>query len=220
MVLLSPPYGTAIVFSSRRDSGDDYRHDDIWVMDPFGGNQGRVTDQNTGANEMPTWLPVTEPISITWTVPARFGLDGDGDGLVNYPTTPEDVQHESYRVDLKVAANGGSCDPTKRYDWFLDGVLTAAIQEGCVFHVDFPREGEFQVTLNLDQQAAKTIPVVVQDWLVVSIGDSIASAKETPTSRRARILFRAGSRTTVTVRRWPAARGPRGCSKTTTTRPR
>ena len=174
------PDGTKIVFSSRRDSGDGFRHDDIWVMSPSGANQTRVTNQTIGANEMPTWLPVAEPISITWTVPARFGLDGDGDGLVNYPTTPEDVQHESYRVDLKVAANGGSCDPTKRYDWFLDGVLTAAIQEGCVFHVDFPREGEFQVTLNLDQEAAKTIPVVVQDWLVVSIGDSIASGEGNP----------------------------------------
>jgi hypothetical protein len=57
-------------------------------------------------------LPGTVPEpALTWRVPERFGHDADGDGMVDYVTTAEQLRSQTYPVTLDGCASTGGGQP-------------------------------------------------------------------------------------------------------------
>lgn len=123
----------------------------------------------------------TEP-TFTWTIPERFGLDADDDGLIDYFTTPESISPESWTVDVDGCANQ-SDEPIARFRWTIPGL--ADVEAGdCSSSLDVPALGKYEVTLTLiaesGSETSTTQTIAVRDWLVVSLGDSYASGEGVP----------------------------------------
>lgn len=127
----------------------------------------------------PSFSRVTPGASFDWSMPARFGLDQDGDGLMDYPRTPEQLNPASWTVNFDACAipNG------LRYNWHVGKRLVASVAS-CLWTHEFSAEGRYDVALHVIQQGgpgawAEQV-VTVQDWLVVSFGDSYASGEGVP----------------------------------------
>lgn len=129
--------------------------------------------------------PETQPdratpgASFDWTMPARFGADADGDGLVDYPRTPAELDPPTWTVRLDACGVA----PGKRYDWFVDERRVASVPS-CEHEHAFPAEGMYDVALHVVREgepgAWAEETVTVQDWLIVSFGDSYASGEGVP----------------------------------------
>jgi hypothetical protein len=81
------------------------------------------------------------------------------------------------------------------YEWFVDGTSVGTVTD-CHFSHKFPEEGKYQVSLRLTDDAggSTTIDetVVVQDFLIVAVGDSYGSGEgnpEIPVSVQAHVDF-------------------------------
>jgi len=123
--------------------------------------------------------------AIDWTMPDRLGPDFDGDGLVNYANSAQEFDdlEGSFAVDLAVRAD--LCRDDATYVWrSTAGTVTRVGSKGCRVRQRFPREDTYPVALELrggdGQVASYERDVEVQDWLVVSIGDSVASGEGDP----------------------------------------
>jgi hypothetical protein len=91
-----------------------------------------------------------------------------------------------YTVTFTV--RNGACDQSATYTWFVAGkqVADQPGAEPCQFKVDFDKLGTYSV--RVDQQLNGTSnektsyigKVVVQDFLVISVGDSLASGEGNP----------------------------------------
>lgn len=138
-----------------------------------------------------------------WSMPERFGgdlrtlggapgADGVKDYLVTFEQTWSDIDpaHPElgspavnplrWRVDLDARASSG---PIVSYRWEVDGVEVTT-GASAMYAAEFPAEGRHTVTLTVADAegatAATTAQVVVQDWLIVAIGDSYASGEGNP----------------------------------------
>ena len=127
-----------------------------------------------------------------YSMPDRYGLDRNGDGLLDYAdgtsdvTTGYDITPGSWHVDLDACASGASENAV--YQWrILDqrdpaDPLEVTGGPGCdEFDLVVPAEGTYRVGLTV-VDGATTSPevvkeVVVQDWLIVSLGDSYGSGE-------------------------------------------
>ena len=131
-------------------------------------------------------------VDFDWTVPDRFGLDDDGDSLIDYFTTAASISPATWRVDF-VYTSGGLCDPALSPSLTIDGVVIAAGNPAivarnaalCKISYAFPAEKKYAVKLELRNGAGATLgqvlkDVIVQDWLIVSLGDSVASGEGNP----------------------------------------
>jgi len=116
-----------------------------------------------------------------WEMPSRFGTRRDEQGRIA-ETQPYEVRRGPWRVLLSVANR--ACRPSTSYHWKINGNATAPKRLGrCRFALRVPREGSYEVGLEtgLGKSAAReTQRVDVQDWLIVSIGDSVASGEGVP----------------------------------------
>ncbi len=135
------------------------------------------------------------PVDFDWTVPDRFdGQDHNGDGLTDYfaPDGPLVIDPSHWEVDFSYSENG-ACDPGLIQQWRIDGVdigagdphSLAQDPATCSFRYGFADEGKYSVELELrtpggDLVGTQQHDVVVQDWLIVSIGDSVASGEGNP----------------------------------------
>ena len=139
--------------------------------------------------------------AFDWTMPDRFGDDANGDGLIDYftpttvctgstvascvthaPTNPHDIEPTFWRVDLDACASSPS-DAT--YSWqVLGGAGTIHGGPGCDdFFARFSEEGTYRIELTVEDDGAESTTiqeVVVQDWLIVSLGDSYGSGEGVP----------------------------------------
>ncbi len=134
-------------------------------------------------------------VDFDWTVPDRFdGQDHNGDGIADYfaPDGPLVIDPGSWRVDFTYTENG-VCDSGLVQVWRIDGVevdlsdpaVVAQDSTSCTFSYGFANEGQYQLELELRTPAGDLVgsqqhEVVVQDWLIVSIGDSVASGEGNP----------------------------------------
>jgi hypothetical protein len=119
---------------------------------------------------------------------ARLGGDGDGDGLLDYAGTAAQFEEEEdarggYAVELEVRRD--LCRAGAEYVWRSPaGVSAGREKAGCEVTQTFPEEGEHRVSLEMRHAGGRTLSfervVTVQDWLVVSIGDSVASGEGNP----------------------------------------
>ena len=143
---------------------------------------------------VPTASAAEAPVaSFDYTMPDRFGLDDNGDGLTDYVagTTdrpgPVEVNPGSWHVDLDACSSTDGAtlrwrvvdqpDPANPLTVTQDG------DECDDFDLDVPVEGTYRVELTATDDGVSTIttiPVVVQDWLIVSLGDSYGSGEGAP----------------------------------------
>jgi hypothetical protein len=134
-------------------------------------------------------------IAFDWTVPERFdGQDHDGNGLADAfaPDGRLDVAPARWPVDFTYTSSG-ACDPALTASWRIDGTAVsdtdpAIIDDDpttCAFSYGFPAEGQYHVEMELrdtlgNVAGTQAHDVIVQDWLIVSIGDSVASGEGNP----------------------------------------
>ena len=118
-------------------------------------------------------------------MPDRLGPDFDGDGLIDYAGSTEEFEglEEDFAVDLAVRAD--LCRDGLTYVWrSAAGSITRQGREGCRVRQRFEQEGSYPVSLQVrdgeGRVASYNRDVEVQDWLVVSIGDSVASGEGNP----------------------------------------
>jgi hypothetical protein len=140
-----------------------------------------------------------------YSMPDRYGMDDDGDGVIDsyVPTTTcvdEDgpctdhlatsafaVEEDSWHVDFDACGSTGATE----FDWLVLWRPVVAVQQtpggGCAdFFAEFPDEGTYRVGLRTRSDPASEWSewawqeVVVQDWLIVSMGDSYGSGEGSP----------------------------------------
>ena len=112
-------------------------------------------------------------------MPTHFGEARDKAGRLR-ETTPSSVRRGPWHVRLEVA--DGVCAPGVRLEWT---VRSGRVEESgpCAYAARFPREGAY--TLSLAVRGATgartdTQTIVVEDRLIVALGDSIAAGEGVP----------------------------------------
>ncbi len=124
----------------------------------------------------------------TWRMPDRFGLDSNGDGLVDYDRSAEFLNPESWPVTLDACGSSGA-SPLVEYRWEIDidgdGTKEVVVSDAaCEVTHAFPALGQYDATLTVTDDQARTgatdLVIDVRDFLVISIGDSIASGEGNP----------------------------------------
>ena len=149
--------------------------------------------------------PIIRPV-VTWSISDRFGIDADGDGLVDIPNTPEYTHNrapgscalrcDAARFDVRFEAGltGTPADlgylPVVAYRWEISGAglpaprryltsapeLEVALPEG-----DYTLEVRAAVSFGgFVVETGAVEHFVVEDLLVVAIGDSYASGEGNP----------------------------------------
>jgi len=136
-------------------------------------------------------VPQQQPPPISaifdWPMPDRFGLDEDNDGLIDYFTAADKINPSGWRVDFDAC---GSTGGPNSFEWTISGTQVETLGACDGFSYTFPRETFYQVSLTVRDSAGnedtESKSVVVQDWLIVAIGDSFGSGEgspDIPTSR-------------------------------------
>jgi GDSL-like Lipase/Acylhydrolase family len=116
-------------------------------------------------------------VDFEWWTNERHD-DLDQDGLRDFEDAdtlnPEYLQAVFSSVDV-------DCEHAQSVIWRIDGQLSS---NDCQFSKDFPEEGEHRVSLTITDSQGRIgsteKDVVIQDWLIVSLGDSVASGEGSP----------------------------------------
>lgn len=124
---------------------------------------------------------------LSYEMPARYG-EKVGGGYVVRSELDEDAKlHEvdpaTWRVEVTVKA----CPKAARYAWKVDGRAASVDRtSACTFLLEFDNEGTYKVAVAaklLDgsgDEREGSLQVRVQDWLIVGMGDSLASGEGAP----------------------------------------
>jgi PKD repeat protein len=119
--------------------------------------------------------------SFDWSVPSR--LVDDADGSIRQFTTPTEINPSSWPVNFDACESTGAI---VSFRWSIDGVPAGELSDCKEFSHEFPAEGTHHVSLTVadSQGNAATVEreVVVQDWLIVAVGDSYGSGEGNPDS--------------------------------------
>ncbi|HYP55211.1 MAG TPA: GDSL-type esterase/lipase family protein, partial [Solirubrobacterales bacterium] len=122
--------------------------------------------------------------SFEWGMPSRFGWNQDERGRI-VEAQPHEVREGPWTVYLRVT--GRACAPGADHEWRRDGEELDVERVGpCRYAARFPREGEYTVRLDAtdgERRLSGVERVAVEDWLIVSIGDSVASGEAVPDVR-------------------------------------
>jgi lysophospholipase L1-like esterase len=138
------------------------------------------------------------------TMPDRFGLDADGDGLIDLPNSARYVQAGSsgacgascptvFTLRLDASPSTATMDgmplPVVSFRWEVSGPggrHIVRLEAAPGLEIDLP-EGRYQVSLEVEASSTwgsvrgrTTREVAVEDLLVVAIGDSYASGEGNP----------------------------------------
>jgi PKD repeat protein len=117
--------------------------------------------------------------SFDWSVPSR--LVNDSDGSIREFTTPEDINPSSWPVNFDACHSTGAI---VSYRWSIDGVPASDLSDCKGFSHEFPAEGTYRVSLTVADSQGDTDTVerkvVLQDWLIVAVGDSYGSGEGNP----------------------------------------
>ncbi|HEU0305084.1 MAG TPA: hypothetical protein VFR32_10950, partial [Gaiellaceae bacterium] len=130
--------------------------------------------------------PAMGQLGIDYKLPERFGEE-DADGVIRYPTVKE-MAPDQWVVYLDVRRKDGK--PCERDDLIAvtaNGVvLTPAKLERisrCRVQATLPREGKYRIVVRMKTDKGVLRgqrDIVVQDWLIVGLGDSNGSGEGTP----------------------------------------
>jgi lysophospholipase L1-like esterase len=121
-------------------------------------------------------------------MPGHLGEDRNGDGLIDYANSAAEFREgeesrQGFEVDLEVRR--ALCGAAATYTWeSAAGTLVRRGRAGCEVSQHFPSEGNHPVRLIVRWSDGRIQRfdrrVTVQDWLVVSIGDSVAAGEGNP----------------------------------------
>jgi lysophospholipase L1-like esterase len=149
-------------------------------------------------------LPIVA--SFDWRMPDRFGLDVNQNDRMDLPNTVEYVQNvtgavppagtpAAFSVTFDASRSRSNTGAVRSYSWTITGGrLTQPLQHTAsvpTWTVNLP-EAAYQVSLTVDDgtnpphSAARLVPV--EDFLIVSIGDSYSSGEGNPERRRGQML--------------------------------
>jgi lysophospholipase L1-like esterase len=117
-----------------------------------------------------------------WSMPARYGVERDAHGVIS-ETDPAHVGRGPWPVRLQISP--ALCAPGGTYRWYLGThLLRVRPLPGCAFSARLPRERSYPVRLELrtggSARRSETQSIVVNDLLIVSIGDSVGSGEAVP----------------------------------------
>lgn len=136
-------------------------------------------------------------LNFDWTAPDRLQANSS-DLITNYPAIA--TQHPSlvinptsgvlvdYPIKFHVTNDEGEpCDPSLTYTWKVNGTPVTTQQNGCDFTYTFTNEEIYSVTVEATDGQFDAIPytgdVKINDHLIFSIGDSVASGEGNPHSQ-------------------------------------
>jgi lysophospholipase L1-like esterase len=136
-----------------------------------------------GAVAVPSWGDtVSRPVPpvFSWSVPEAFGERGENGRFLK--DQPDSVKKGPWPVDLHVAP--AACSETGVYRWSVDGagIRTERVAP-CTFRISLPHEGPYSVALRAESGGRRFSAkrrIVVEDELIVSIGDSVAAGEGVP----------------------------------------
>ncbi len=139
-----------------------------------------------------------------WSMPARFGLDGNNNGLIDIPNTVEyilNMQPGTCRTgcgdvvpvfavvfdgsNLVLVDDAGTPLPIESFTWTLtddSGVATRVVSESTQTVVEVP-EGAYEVALEVASGAHRHVleeSILVRDVVIASIGDSFVAGEGNP----------------------------------------
>lgn len=121
----------------------------------------------------------SQEATFEWSMPSRFGVE---DARRVLETQPHEVRPGPWTVHLRVT--GQACAEGATHSWASDGRELGVRRLGpCRYAARFPREGSHEVRLEATVDGKRSIGsgrVAVQDHLIVSIGDSVASGEAVP----------------------------------------
>jgi hypothetical protein len=129
----------------------------------------------------PASVAHAQPLTFDWTMPPKLSAQRDRDGLIDYATPPEAVRRDQ-RWPVRLQADG-PCVSEATYRWIVVDEEVAEGEGKCSHLHVFPREGTYGVVLERehDGRTERTArAVVVQNWLVVGMGDSVGSGEGNP----------------------------------------
>ena len=123
-------------------------------------------------------------LGIDYQMPARFGLPGRN-GLVEYQDGAEEINPDEWRVDFAVRRNDErTCGTRDVLDIAVPKAVRFRVDGACRFHAFYRREGTYSVKVALKATDGKRLSAhrtfVVQDWLIVGLGDSNGSGEGVP----------------------------------------
>ena len=157
--------------------------------------------------------PPPAPVTFDYSMPDRFGGDSNGDGLIdNYTphddcagaeaplqcqfvpqTSPFPISPSSWHVDLDACDSALGAGTGATFTWQLvGGTGTLSGGPGCdETDLTVGAEGVYKLQLTVASSLGTdtvTKDIVVQDWMVVSIGDSYGSGEGNPDQEIPRIV--------------------------------
>lgn len=169
------PAGTRsirIVITARRSSGiynDGYSDNVSLTLGP-------------GAAPAPTG---SGSLLLSYTIPPRFGLDANRDGLIDYVTTAAQVSPRDWTATVEVRRKAKSCDPTATYTWTIDGRAADFEPRGTCFftYEHFPQLRTYKIGVTATTATAKATgsrDLKLEDFLIAGLGDSNGSGEGNP----------------------------------------
>lgn len=198
------PDGSEIVASGTRSldgspptGPPESRFSGLWLLGSNGGGFRRIP--NTERGWRPDWqpvrsepLPVLEPdplaqpqtgVAIEVELPARYGLR-DPDGLVRPARSPDEVRPDGFAIRIGVRVDGEQCRRRDTVVVRLAGELLPGPPDGrCSIRARVRGEGVYRVEVVVargDRVLRASRRVVVQDFLIVGIGDSNGAGEGDP----------------------------------------
>ena len=135
---------------------------------------------------------------FSWSMEKRFGLDSNRDGMIDYHWDPITMTYDTsyvYPTSWKVTFDGcqtsedhasPTAPPDYEYWWSVDGKPFVLAYNKCVWNYPFTNKDSHPVQLSVMKNSdgsLTTFPaqtVQIKDYLIVSMGDSLASGQGNP----------------------------------------
>jgi Ca2+-binding RTX toxin-like protein len=127
-------------------------------------------------------------LTFEWSMPDRFGLDANQDGVVDEPQDAGYLTPSSWTVTLDSCASpaGQNPPPGSTFRWKLTkGGTNVNVNGGCKVDATIPSLGTWTVLARLvdsggTEISSTTAPITPVDYLITSVGDSVASGEGNP----------------------------------------
>ena len=145
---------------------------------------GKTNETFTFVRAGSTTPPPSGKLTIRWAMQNRFGVDRNGDHLIDYLTTKQQIDPPGYTVDVLLSAGGGC--PSGNAVFAVGGKRVpsaAAPGVACGYFVEFPKQGKQKLTVELagpSGTAKGATDVEVRDFLIAGLGDSNGSGEGSP----------------------------------------
>ena len=126
-------------------------------------------------------------LGIDYSMPNRFGLLEEH-GLVDYQTTKDEIAPDEWRVNLYIRRKDRKpCRLSDLIAVTANGVVLTPVKlkriTRCTVQAKVPREGAYRVVVRMktsDGVLRGERDILVQDWLIVGLGDSNGSGEGSP----------------------------------------